>query len=127
MKRPRRQWSHCADHITPPPALLQRPTAKELLQHRFVKYARKTVTLAELVTKHADWKNKRPPTSPKEGDHAVDASANSSGVFGTVMSAWAFDSLREGDGQEESADTIAAARGARLGSVGSLLSIGEGT
>lgn len=102
-------------HPDRPPS--QRPTAKELLQHRFVKYARKTAALAELVTRHAEWKTRRPPKSPKEADNAGDVSANSSGVFGTVMSAWAFDSVRDDGEADEGGDTIGAARGARLGSV----------
>ncbi len=104
----------------------QRPTAKELLQHRFVKYARKTATLAELITRHHDWKTKRPPKSPKEGDSAGDVSANSSVVFGTVMSGWAFDSVREDADGDEGPDTIGAARGARLGSVSDKAGITRG-
>lgn len=35
---------------------LQRLSAKELLRHRFIKTAKKTAILTELIEKHARWK-----------------------------------------------------------------------
>lgn len=96
----------------------QRPSAKELLQHRFVKYAgKKTSTLTELIERHVAWKvakgkdgggggparkNKNDPSS------AAEVSANgaertlrpddtmmSGEGDETMMSAWSFDSVRQ--------------------------------
>lgn len=36
--------------------LLQRMSAKELLRHRFIKTAKKTAILTELIEKHTRWK-----------------------------------------------------------------------
>ena len=72
-----------------------RPSAKELLSHRFVKYARKTSTLTELTERYIEWKakggsGKKSPKADqsKAGDETVRAD-------GTVMSAWSFDSVRQ--------------------------------
>ena len=73
----------------------QRPTAKELLQHRFVKYARRTSQLSELIDRHREWKTNGPKkdmaAKDKKGKDALDD--ESSGT-GTVMSNWAFDTVR---------------------------------
>ncbi|GAA5990422.1 hypothetical protein JCM11641_007939 [Rhodosporidiobolus odoratus] len=70
----------------------ERPTAKELLQHRFVKYARKTSQLSELIQRYQEWKTTSPAAAQKGGkgkkDEADEAEA------GTVQSAWAFETLQ---------------------------------
>lgn len=82
-----------------------RPTAQELLQHRFVKYARKTNTLSELTQRHLLWKSqgggggKTAAAKPTVRDATFDSSANAS-----VMSSWAFDTLKGGIGDEDEED-----------------------
>lgn len=72
----------------------QRPTAKELLQHRFIKNARRTSQLFELVERYRDWRAKTPAkSSSKGGKGAIDPFADEEGG-GTVASAWAFDTVR---------------------------------
>ncbi|KAL8281206.1 hypothetical protein RQP46_006240 [Phenoliferia psychrophenolica] len=66
----------------------ERPSAKELLQHRFVKYARKTSQLTELTERYQEWRTKSPRKEKpnKTNDDTV--------VVGTMMSAWEFDTVR---------------------------------
>ena len=72
----------------------QRPIAKELLQHRFIKNARRTSQLFELVERYRDWRAKTPAkSSSKGGKGAIDPFADEEGG-GTVASAWAFDTVR---------------------------------
>ncbi|KAK4048897.1 hypothetical protein OIV83_004453 [Microbotryomycetes sp. JL201] len=66
-----------------------RPSAKELLQHRFVKYARKTSHLTDLVKRYQEWRAKSPRKQrTKEEQKAEDRDD------GTLMSAWSFDTLQ---------------------------------
>ncbi|GAA5849282.1 hypothetical protein JCM9279_006435 [Rhodotorula babjevae] len=88
----------------------ERPTAKELLQHRFVKYARRTSQLAELIERHAEWRaaRKDKPNAAKgnaKGKGAADPTQDDS-VGGTVASAWAFDTVRAGAGKEDGGGTV---------------------
>ncbi|GAA5913713.1 hypothetical protein JCM8208_003863 [Rhodotorula glutinis] len=88
----------------------ERPTAKELLQHRFVKYARRTSQLAELIERHAEWRaaRKDKPNAAKgngKGKGAADPTKDDS-VGGTVASAWAFDTVRVAAGEEEGGGTV---------------------
>lgn len=74
----------------------QRPSAKELLQHRFVKYARRTSQLAELIERYQDWRANGPrakDAKDKGGKGAKDPLADAT-LGGTVASAWAFDTLK---------------------------------
>lgn len=77
------------------PNLLQRPSAKELLQHRFVKYARKTSQLTELTERHQEWRSKVPSKKGKDAARAKDETV----VVGTMMSAWEFETVRSGGGE----------------------------
>lgn len=87
----------------------QRPTAKELLQHRFVKYARKTSQLSELIDRQREWKLNGPKkkdstaASPKD-KKGKDAFEDGSNGNGTVMSSWAFDTLKSAAGGGDSSD-----------------------
>ncbi|BGP44097.1 hypothetical protein JCM10450v2_008314 [Rhodotorula kratochvilovae] len=76
----------------------ERPTAKELLQHRFVKYARRTSQLAELIERYADWRANGPRKDKdkgKDGGKGKGADPTKDETMkGTVASAWAFDTLR---------------------------------
>lgn len=70
----------------------QRPTAKELLQHRFVKYARKTSVLTELTERYHDWRIKSPKRESPAGGKKDET------IVGTMMSAWEFETVRrDGD------------------------------
>jgi len=78
-----------------------RPTTKELLGHRFIKGARRTNLLTELIERHQEWKAR----GANRGGaivrdhlqaHGVEASETSQfGIGnGTVMSEWQFDTMR---------------------------------
>ena len=73
-----------------------RPSTRELLQHRFIKYARKTSSLTELIEKHTDWKAMGANRGGaivrdhlRGGDISESIDAN-----GTVRSEWQFDTTR---------------------------------
>ncbi|GAA5969581.1 hypothetical protein JCM21900_001739 [Sporobolomyces salmonicolor] len=91
----------------------ERPTAKELLQHRFVKYARKTSQLSELIERHQEWRAKGPRKDAAKdakggkgaNDHAKEDSLLVEG--GTATSAWAFDTLRA---EQEGGGTVGKVR-----------------
>ncbi|KAH8105818.1 Pkinase-domain-containing protein [Cristinia sonorae] len=68
-----------------------RPTTKQLLQHRFIKTARKTSYLTELIERHQDFRNR----SPNRGPQMYQATIRASGVWdGTVRSEWNFDTIK---------------------------------
>ncbi|GAA5872843.1 hypothetical protein JCM1840_005866 [Sporobolomyces johnsonii] len=91
----------------------ERPTAKELLQHRFVKYARKTSQLSDLIERHQEWRAKGPrkdaAKDAKGGKGAKDPAEDDSVLVGggSVMSAWAFDTLRA---EQEGGGTVGKVR-----------------
>ncbi|SJX65598.1 Ste20-like kinase Don3 [Sporisorium reilianum f. sp. reilianum] len=72
-----------------------RPSTKELLSHRFIKYAKKTVLLTELIEKHQEYKARG---ATRGGaivrDHLRGIDAESTIGAGTVMSEWQFDTMR---------------------------------
>ncbi|GAA5889838.1 hypothetical protein JCM6882_004338 [Rhodosporidiobolus microsporus] len=97
----------------------ERPSAKELLQHRFVKYARRTSQLSELIERYQEWRTSGHSAGGGGGGGGgkKDAGGNGGGgggkdgkgkkggprpgpdetllvEGGSVMSAWAFDTLR---------------------------------
>lgn len=75
--------------LTKDPVL--RPTAKELLQHRFIKSARKTSYLTELIERHQDFRARTPGKQPQ----MYQASVRNSGAWdGTLRSDWSFDTIR---------------------------------
>lgn len=81
----------------------ERPSAKELLQHRFIKHARRTPQLFELVERYRIWRAETPAKSYSKGgpiDPLADEDAG-----GTVASAWAFDTVRS---QSQVETTLAA-------------------
>lgn len=73
--------------------VLQRPSAKELLQHRFVRHARRTSQLSELIDRYQEWHAKTPAKPSKGGIGAQDPLADED-AGGTVASAWAFETVR---------------------------------
>ncbi|GAA6025662.1 hypothetical protein JCM8202_000254 [Rhodotorula sphaerocarpa] len=70
----------------------ERQSAKELLQHCFVKYARRTCQLTELIDRHREWRLKTPAKASKGGKAAANPLADKD-AGGTVASAWAFDTV----------------------------------
>ncbi|KAI0939968.1 hypothetical protein AcW1_004817 [Taiwanofungus camphoratus] len=70
---------------------LKRPTAKELLQHRFIRSARKTSYLTELIERYQDYRVRTPGKAPQ----MYQASVRNSGAWdGTLRSDWSFDTIR---------------------------------
>jgi len=68
-----------------------RPTAKELLQHRFIRSARKTSYLTELIERYQDFRARSPGKVPQ----MYQASVRNSGAWdGTIRSDWSFDTVR---------------------------------
>ncbi|GAK67061.1 uncharacterized protein PAN0_016d5287 [Moesziomyces antarcticus] len=94
-----------------------RPSTKELLSHRFIKYAKKTVLLTELIEKHHEYKARgatRGGAIVRDHLRGVDASESTIGGS-TIMSEWQFDTMRsrmsvyddpDGDGDDD-ADALA--------------------
>lgn len=71
---------------------IQRPTTKELLQHRFIKQARKTSGLTELVERYHDYRARSPH---KKEPQMYQATVRQSGNWGdTLRSDWAFDTVK---------------------------------
>ncbi|GAA6044056.1 hypothetical protein JCM8097_008697 [Rhodosporidiobolus ruineniae] len=87
----------------------ERPSAKELLQHRFVRYARRTSQLSELIERHHEWRasggvsaKSKPKSKAAGGAHGAEKKPGGASrpdetlvvEGGSVMSAWAFETLR---------------------------------
>ncbi|CAE7233472.1 unnamed protein product [Rhizoctonia solani] len=75
-----------------------RPTAKELLQHRFIKGARRgTSSLTELIEKYQDFRT-RQPRAPNPKDHPTIRQSiydtYTGGAGGSMRSEWLFESVR---------------------------------
>jgi len=70
----------------------QRPTAKELLQHRFVRGARKTSYLTELIERYQEFRAR----APARGQAAQPSTRNSIASWdnGTLKSEWNFETIR---------------------------------
>ncbi|KAH9936962.1 Pkinase-domain-containing protein [Amylocystis lapponica] len=68
-----------------------RPTTKELLQHRFIRGARKTSYLTELIERYQDYRARSPTRAPQ----MYQATVRNSGAWdGTLRSDWSFDTIR---------------------------------
>ncbi|KAI9467097.1 Pkinase-domain-containing protein [Lactarius psammicola] len=76
--------------LTKDPA--QRPTAKELLQHRFIRGARKTSYLTELTERYQEWRAR----IPARGQAAQPSIRNSIASWdnGTLKSEWNFETIK---------------------------------
>ncbi|KAF8621561.1 hypothetical protein AX15_007589 [Amanita polypyramis BW_CC] len=78
-----------AQCLTKDPA--SRPSAGELLQHRFIRGARKTSYLAELIERYQEWRTRNPPkgsTAPTVRNTMTWDNG------GTMRSDWSFDTIR---------------------------------
>ena len=70
---------------------MQRPTTKELLQHRFIRGARKTSYLTELIERYQDYRSR----APGKGPQYYQATVRNSGAWdGTMRSEWDFNTIR---------------------------------
>ncbi|KAF8204975.1 STE/STE20/YSK protein kinase [Pholiota molesta] len=70
-----------------------RPSANELLQHRFIRNAKKTSYLTELIERYQDFRARSPP----KGNQVNHASVRSNGTWdanNTMRSDWNFDTVR---------------------------------
>ncbi|PSR72919.1 hypothetical protein PHLCEN_2v11222 [Hermanssonia centrifuga] len=68
-----------------------RPTTKELLQHRFIRTARKTSYLTELIERYQDYRTRQPGRGPQ----MYQATVRNSGAWdGTLRSDWNFDTIK---------------------------------
>lgn len=65
----------------------QRPTAKELLQHRFIKTARRTSILTDLIERYQLYRSKSAARGAQSLPTVADLDAS---LDGTVMSDWSF-------------------------------------
>ena len=78
--------------LTKDPA--QRPSAKELLQHRFIRSARKTSVLTELIERQQDYKSRAPPRPGQAPADLQLAGRETWGANSTLRSEWLFDTVR---------------------------------
>ncbi|EJD48435.1 Pkinase-domain-containing protein [Auricularia subglabra TFB-10046 SS5] len=75
---------------------LQRPSARELLQHRFIKTARKTASLTELIERYQDFRARAPVKGGKD-PAALTVMPNGGGTWdynATLRSEWNFDTVK---------------------------------
>lgn len=86
--------------------LPQRPSAKDLLQHRFIRAARRTSLLTELIERYQDYRARSPRTKDQnakggvatirhaQGFAAIPATIDGAGVGATIRSEWDFATVR---------------------------------
>ncbi|KAJ6599067.1 kinase-like domain-containing protein [Mycena vulgaris] len=67
-----------------------RPTANELLQHRFIRGARKTSYLTELIERYQDYRAR----SPQKGHQVFQPTVRAWDTNGTMRSDWNFDTIK---------------------------------
>ncbi|KAF7288217.1 Ste20-like serine/threonine kinase [Mycena chlorophos] len=67
-----------------------RPTANELLQHRFIRGARKTSYLTELIERYQDYRARSPQKAHQPAQPTIGAWETN----GTIRSDWNFDTIR---------------------------------
>lgn len=72
--------------------LNQRPSANELLQHRFIRNARKTSYLTELIERYQDYRARSPQKN--QVNHASVRSNGTWDINDTMKSDWNFDTVK---------------------------------
>ncbi|PFH52724.1 hypothetical protein AMATHDRAFT_139029 [Amanita thiersii Skay4041] len=70
-----------------------RPSASELLQHRFIRNAKKTSYLTELIERYQEWRTRNPPKGPQTHQATV-RNTMTWDAGGTMRSDWSFDTIR---------------------------------
>ncbi|KIM25931.1 hypothetical protein M408DRAFT_330921 [Serendipita vermifera MAFF 305830] len=95
----------------------QRPSAKDLLQHRFIRAARKTSSLSELIERYQDHVA-RSPGKAAQAQQADPAGGGTWGGGSTLRSSWSFDTARTdaamGTYRSNAEDVFAAGYGSRF-------------
>ncbi|KAH7102896.1 Pkinase-domain-containing protein [Auriculariales sp. MPI-PUGE-AT-0066] len=97
---------------------MQRPTARELLQHRFIKSSRKTASLTELTERYQDFRARSPARGTKDTPTILQQNNAGGGVGtwnvnATLRSEWNFDTFRTsamGTYKSTAKDVLAALR-----------------
>lgn len=69
---------------------LDRPTAKELLRHRFIKSARNTTSLQELITRYEVWKSNGPQRAASVFQKTLTVNSNKTSEF-----IWDFETIKQ--------------------------------
>ncbi|KAF8639995.1 hypothetical protein AX17_001241 [Amanita inopinata Kibby_2008] len=77
--------------LTKEPA--SRPSASELLQHRFIRGAKKTSYLTELTERYQEWRSRNPSKGPQAYQPTV-RNTMAWDAGGTMRSDWSFDTIR---------------------------------
>ncbi|KAL5530060.1 hypothetical protein ACEPAF_6317 [Sanghuangporus sanghuang] len=80
-----------------------RPSTKELLQHRFIKNAKRTSCLTELIERYQDYAARTPQKKGAQGANGIPPAAQQTirGTWGrndTVRSEWIFETVRSKSG-----------------------------
>ncbi|QRV87773.1 Serine/threonine-protein kinase [Ceratobasidium sp. AG-Ba] len=107
-----------------------RPTAKELLQHRFIKGARRgTGSLTELIERYQEFRTHAQPRAGNANQATVRQSiydTYSGGAGGTMRSEWIFETVRSSSGYGSVRDILyeADGEGQELGSIGTYSTTG---
>ncbi|KAG8775566.1 hypothetical protein FRC15_000454 [Serendipita sp. 397] len=104
--------------LTKDPA--QRPTAKELLQHRFIRVARKTSSLTELIERYQDYMARSPGKTPQTYQDGHPGGRETWGANSTLRSGWSFDTVRTdamGTYRSNAQDVMAAGYGSRFNTI----------
>ncbi|TDL29875.1 Pkinase-domain-containing protein [Rickenella mellea] len=70
-----------------------RPSASELLQHRFIKNARKTSYLTELIERYQDYRARSPPR-PGQNPHLPNINQPTWDKNNTMRSEWSFETVK---------------------------------
>lgn len=95
----------------------QRPSAKDLLQHRFIRAARRTGSLTELIERYQDHVA-RSPGKAAQAQQVDAAGAGTWGANSTLRSSWSFDTIRTdaamGTYRSNAQDVMAAGYGSRF-------------
>lgn len=96
----------------------QRQTAKELLQHRFIRTARKTSSLTELIERYQNHVALSPGKAPQPQQGADAAAGGTWGANSTLRSSWSFDTVRTdaamGTYRSNAQDVMAAGYGSKF-------------
>lgn len=97
-----------------------RPSAKDLLQHRFIRMARKTSSLTELIERHQDYTARTPGKAAHVQQGADTLRQETWGANSTLRSGWSFDTVRSDAAYgtyRSNAQEILAGHGSKFGTI----------